>query len=453
MTIPARTQVKELSDTLSPKYASHKKSFSLKGSASKAPSRLVECTSDSGVVVSVMKIFKSVFQYPATLVSKVPFENIVKHCSGIADTFKTFNFFKGIKNIYDNRSNKDKEGDKLKGKELHARNLGIAGGVFQTVIGAATFTKLLDTFGAIQIAEITAAMGRSSVVGQTLAAIAPFTVVTNFLEIANNIVSIAKSSLTIHKNRKKQAKTRAKIRNFNAKSPDKISAFIESHTDSINIKQKAAVTKLDSLANDVQNTAVTIDTEEANYQKKKKNLDDKKEAVKNSPAVVRFFKTLAPRFQLRKARVSVFRAKDNHDRVCKIRSDLFNKWEKREEKLSVWTDLKQDFDKNSLSNDADNPLRRLIADKKRKWQLQVSGIHVKNFQEGIGITINILATITLLASTILFFSGVATIPATLGITSMFLIISLLGFGNELFKKYKKPKFIVVDVTKPVYSPT
>lgn len=448
--IPAPTQVKDLS-LLSKAHKNYKKSFSLKKSAGKTPRYLVECTSDSGIVVSISKIFKSVFQYPALLVSKVPFENIVKHSSGIADTFKTFNFFKGIKNIYDNSSDKDSKGKKLQGLKLHARNLGIANGVFQTVIGAATFTKLLDNFGAIKIAEITAAMGRSSVAGQTLAAIAPFSVVTNFLEIGNNIVSIARASLRIHENRKNKIEIRHKIRAFNKKNPE-IGKFFTSHIDTIKLKQASAVTKLDLLEKDGIITADKIASKEDKFQVKKDAFDDKQKALRNSVAVVRFFKTLEPRYEVRKAKLKVFKAKDQHDAICETRNRILAQWEKRDKKLVAWTAIKSDFDENGLSNDATNPLNRLIAAKQYKWRLQSSGINLKNFQEGVGIVVNTLAIITLLASTILFFSGVATLPATLGITSMFLIISLLGAGNEIYKKYKKPKTAIVKVYKPIYAP-
>lgn len=455
---PARTKIQDLSSQkLNHSYAKHKKSFSIKKSAHKSPNFFATNCSDQGIVGSVFKVLKSVFQYPAVLVSELPYKAIVNHCSGVADTFKSFNFFKGIKSIYDNRSNKH-EGKKLKGKKLHLRNLGIAGGVFQTVIGGATFTKLLDNFGVIKIAEITSAMGRSSVAGQALAAVAPFSVVTNFLEIGQNIIAIAKASLIIHGNRKKKSQYRRKVRNLspkNNKYEANVKAFVKAHIKDIETKQAADLVKLDQLAgNDakftgltVLNTAARIDQKENIYQAKLDALNAKKDAVKNSLAVLRFFNTVAPKLQLRRARLDLFEAKETHDKICNLRTSIFNHRENREDKLVSYTKIDNDLEANGVTA----PVGQLFVDKGHKWKVQSSGLNLKNFQEGIGIVINILAIITLLAATVLFFSGIATIPATLGITSMFLIISVFGCGNEFFKKYKKPKVVVVDVTKPKYA--
>lgn len=386
-----------------------------------------------GIPNTFTKIAKNISQYFVTLNADASAKNLVNACNTFGDIVKVASFPKGVDDILSNAAKQDETGI-----NLHQRNLGIASGFFQTIISGMAGVKLLNTFQAISIADISLALGTTTVL--------PFSVVTNGVEIVKNVVDITSKSLNIHETNIQDNKAKAKMKNFRTdKKTDnaKIKAFLEAHIQEMEAKQAKAIEKLNNQT-DLQAKAAAAAKATDNCQA---DIDEGIELDKPETNKIRktlgkiclFFKEISHKSTLFAATDAYMKAYDAHIETTR-------KFDARVIKLDDWKALQKHFkdhheklvlDSNNKIDNTD-PLNQLIAAKSTRWAAIRKNCGLANTKDGIGIAISVVATIGLIATIVLTFTGVGTIPVLLTMTSLWLILALAGLGSTLYSKYKKP---------------
>lgn len=402
-----------------------------------------DAAKEMGIPNTLIKIAKGVAQYFVTLESSAPAKDFVANCNTFGDAVKVFSFAKGVDDILLNVDKKNETG-----LNLHKRNLGIASGFFQLIISGMAGVKLLNTFQVLSIAQISEALGTTAVL--------PFAVVGNGVEIVKNVIDITNGSIRVHQTNEKRAKKTKNCKNFNLKSTtgtQKIGDFLTKHVAEMEAKQLAAEATLTALKDTAATTHAKAEKAADKYQK----ISDQIEALDRPDAnkVHKFIKESMLGIKLWRREAALFEAKVAHDQVVEDHSKVSAKLTGRITKLDAWTKAKNHFDtvldkdandptKILLARDANDdadmtdPLNQLIEDKGIKWKAQRNNFKMDNWKDGLGIAISVVATIGLIAATVLIFTGVGTIPVLLTMTSLWLLISLAGLGSALLKKYHKP---------------
>lgn len=382
---------------------------------------------ETGIPNSLVKIAKGVADFFSTLEDSVPAKNFITNCSIFGDFLKVFSMTKGIDDILVNADKK-----REKGINLHQRNLGIVSGVFQTVLGGMAGVKLLNTFQIISLAQISEALGTTAVL--------PFAAVTNGIDIIKNIVDITSSSIKLHQINVKNKKKRKYLKRFNTKANStKIGDFLKKHINQIETKQVSAEEKIKNLRTKASIRKLKAQDALNAYNTTNNSL--------NTAGISNFQKFILG-IKLARKEAALFKAMEAHEKNIEDFSNIREKYNSRFSKLESWTKARDHFiiGNNSIPKrditDTKDPLNQLIADKQIKWKAQRENFKTDKRQEGLGITISVIATIILIASTVLIFSGIGTIPLLLTITSLGLIVSILGLGKTLLKKYTKPATVI-----------
>ncbi len=393
---------------------------------------------ESGIPNTLVKIAKGIGQYFNTLEPSAAAKDFVGNCNIINDTVKVLNFAKGVDDILTNVDKKN-----AKGIDLHQRNLGIASGFFQLIVSGMGAAKLLNTFQVISLADISSALGTTTVL--------PFAVVGNGVEIVKNVIDITNKSLKVHKTRTRKAEIQAKHKNFKANKKTgmndvansaKIALFLDSQIAKIEQKDDAAIQKLNDQT-ELNNAQAIAQKAADEYQEILDDLAD--------PAVSKLQKLIITLTAAKwRQERTLFEAKAAYDQIVDDYTKTSAKLHGRVEKLDAWKNVKAQFDINArvvgprIKRDANGILdgtdlvNQMIASKTDKWKAIRKNCNLDNLKDGIGIAISVVATIGLIAAIVLTFTGVGTIPVLLTMTSLWLLVSLAGLGNTLLSKYKKP---------------
>lgn len=404
---------------------------------------------ESGIPNTLVKIAKAIGQYFSILEASIPASNFVANCNIFGDIVKVFNITKGVDDIVTNADKKN-----LTGIDLHQRNLSIASGFFQTIISGMGGVKLLNTFQLISLAEISTALGTTVVL--------PFSVAASGVEIVKNVVDISNKSLKIHKTNARRSALRTKFKNFrvtkatkDVANSTKIAKFLDDHIKAIELNQAAAAKKLED---QLELPAVQANVQKASdeYQK---TLDDI--AALKLPGVSKVQKLAGFGLHFKKWRkeTSLFEAKEAHDKVVEDYEKTRQKLAGRVVKLQAWTNVKHQFEANKANGitikrtntgvlDDTDLVNQMISAKEKRWDTMRKNCNTDNLKDGVSIAISIVATIGLIATIVLTFTGIGTIPVLLTMTSLWLLVSIAGLGNTLLAKYKRP--LVVPATNMNY---
>lgn len=398
-----------------------------------------EAAKKSGIPNTLVKIAKGIAQFFSTLEASIPAKDFVSSCNTFGDILKVFSITKGVDDILVNADKKNETG-----LNLHKRNLGIASGFFQVIISGMGGAKLLNTFQLISLADISTALGTTAVL--------PFAVVANGVEIVKNVVDITNGSIRIHQTNEKRAKLNKNIKKFSGKADSKqIGKFLADNLSKKTAKQLAAEQYLKDKQAEIKTASAAVETALAAYTK----TSNERKNIKNSDAgkISKWSQRFPLFFTKISNKAALCEAKAAHDQLVGDYSKERAKFAARITKFDAWTNANAHFNnvlqkdvngdsiilkdaKNKL--DITDPLSHLIADKQIKWKAQRGNCNMDNVKDGLGIAISLVATIGLIAATVLIFTGIGTIPVLLTMTSLWLFVSLMGIGSTLLREYYKP---------------
>lgn len=375
-----------------------------------------------GTPNNFVKIAKNAAQYFVTLEASAPAKTLVGHCNTIGDSVKVFSVTKGVDDILSNASKTD-----ATGIDLHQRNLGIASGFFQLVISGSAAAKLLNTFDVISLSGISEALGTTAVL--------PFSVFTSGIEIIKNGIDIANKSLKIHKSNLRSDKFKEKQKAFKNKTDSaKIGQFLSDHKLQMEAKQDAAHKKL-AAQTELKNAEAAAGKALTEYNDAVQVIADLQNS--NINVVSKFVQTqwLEVSKKNRKE-AALFEAKESYDKERDILTKTEKKFVARVIKYDAFNKLLEQH--QDAMDDKKDLLNQFIADKTARWKAIRENCSLENKKDGIGIALSVVATIGLIATIVLTFTGIGTIPVLLTMTSLWLILAIAGIGSTLYGKYNKP---------------
>jgi hypothetical protein len=416
---------------------------------------------EMGIPNSFAKIAKGVTQIFVQLgEASAAAIDFVSKCTFFGETVKVLSFTKGLDDIIQNTAKQNETGI-----NLHQRNLGIASGFFQLVISGMAGFKLLDTFKVLSLSNI------SSVLGTT--AVLPFSVVSSGVEIIKNVVDITNKSLKIHKTNGQIDKVKEKQENFKVEkestndvaNSEKIGAFLTKHIEDMKIKQEAAPDQIATKKDELKAAKKTAKEALLAYQETSKNRKKNKASPEK---IAKFINSISLFREKRANKAALFEATAAYDKAYKGLEDADKKLKGRVTKIQAWGNVQNQFNTNVKTNkdlgienvgikrngkelDGSDLVNQMISEKASRWDAIRDNCNFSNFKDGFGIALSVVATIGLIATIILTFTGVGTIPVLLTMTTLWLILALAGLGSTLLDKYKKP--LVIPPTNFKYYAT
>lgn len=449
---------------------------------------LADIAKGSELINNIAKVFKNVATYHEAVTSDLTSKGIISQLGFFSDVIKTFGFFKGVHAILEKALEVDLEGSKM-----HQRNLGIASAVFQTIVGGTAGAKVLNTLKLVDLAAFSSSIGA--------AAVFPFGVFSNALDLVKNIVDLTLNSMKVddantkidatednlfatkimHEkidptsnepvNKKLGKLVQAKqvhATDPSAVLPDvfgNLDAFFTSHLQKMKDKQDSAHTKLTALETEVGTTAANAATALQEYQN----------ASVAKKGAVGFWEKLECNWNKRSARTALVNAKLAHDKSCDRRDQLKAKFVRRIDKHTVWTraqhmfvvEIKDDssgsvikpgkelvYKQNASGNyklDDANPVNQLLNAERKKWAARDTFWGQEKLKGGISVFINCTVIVCLIAAIVLSVTGVGILALSLTLTSLWLLVSFAGIANGIAAKYieeqRKEKPVILDYKK------
>lgn len=362
----------------------------------------------TGTVSTIAKIIKNTANYFFVLSNDLIAKNIINFTGSVSDSIKALGFFKGVRDLVEYSGNK-----KLSGTKFHENNLAITSSIFQCVIGGATFTKLLDQFQVIKLANVSLSLGTTAF---------PFSAFTGTVEIVKSLIDLARGSITINEVRIKQNNLEKKQNLFNNESDqNSLEEFIRERQNHSLQKQESAITKLAALNEDLekfQNISLEANTK---YKEAEKALNDKDSS---------YISRISPLWKRRQAINAFVEATTKYEKIKNKIDKLTKANEKNINNYESWAKVSTNF------VDRDAIAQEIVKAKSDLWEAKSKNNKWSLIEQGVGISIGVIATIGLIFSLVVSLSGIGIIPVALTITSLFLVTSLLGFAKPLIKKYK-----------------
>lgn len=355
---------------------------------------------DAGTLSGAAKLGKSILNILSAFYPLESLKSGAKFLSGISDSIKVMGVGKGINDIKDNIKKPVK----------------VASSVLGLASAGAAFAKVLNAVDVIQLGKATVLLGRIPVVGSYVARYLPILSLFNLIDIAKAGCDIKLQSDKIILLNKETSKIRGKIQKWEQVTTNEtLKKVAEAKAPLLEVKQNKS-TQL------VTNTAVQIKTAQTELAKAEEALE-KAEAER---AKSRFPKPNLIRNHW-KAKADF---EQKHNALSKLKTDL-----------AAHTTKLGKLRSTALPDDVTSVDAKLYASKKvEKWNIKLTNTRWNKAKEGLGIALNSVVAVTLVALTIL--SGLALLsilPISLSISSGFLVVSILGLGIHFINKLWKPK--------------
>lgn len=378
---------------------------------------------DTGTISTVSKLARSILKLlnATKSISKEIGDSVISHLSSVIDTIKVLSIFKSIKAIVDNSKKKDKETKSEKAQRI----LKIAGAVTGITVASMTAVRLLDGFKLLKIANISKAMGITSIVSAPLRAALSFSVVFSAVEIIENFFTITVSSLKMHDLNKKVKRAKERIDLWKKKSDKPIDQIAAGKIQALPDKRKALIDQAAILAPPVEETGVKYTEAKAAYDK------IKKKAPKKS-----CFAKLSRQCSLKKAEAKLKRAGQKHTQACKKFDAVKGSFDKKGTKLKRWEVIADKFQADTLTKQDKTLLKTFKEDKEAKWKLKVKSITWDKVKEGLTLGMALYLTVFLVSVIALAITFPVALPAgaVLGLAVGGLILSS-GFAvKHLYTK-------------------
>lgn len=358
---------------------------------------------DVGTITSITKAARGAIQlFDKAGPSFSSASHVIAAFSYFADVVKTLGIVKYVKELVELAHEKPTKPDAER-----LRNLKIASSVYGVAVGSMTGLKILDVFGAFKLANITKSLGRIPVIGQA-APFLPFASVLSMVEITKSSLDIAISAYKIEALNRKIDGVKQKLhtwKNWNLVSNGTIDApSIQGFADQ---KIHRLQAKIDAMTPDlIEDEFAASEGELAN-------------------ALITQFQSASPSKQ------EIFRAYANYE----IWHTAKEKIERLRNKQISWRGVIVKATEG-LNEDELHAIQAFKNAKIQKWEFKKVLLGWDKVKEGASIFLNSIAIVAMVASIVLTALGIVILPVLITMTSIFLFITLLGFGLQLFKKYQ-----------------
>lgn len=374
---------------------------------------------DTGTIGSAAKIGRACIKIAsaAESISKEIGDSVVSHLSAVIDTFKILTIFKNIKTIADN--SKAKEGE-TKSEEAQ-RGLKIAGATTGIVIGGMAFVKLGDGLKLWKIADISKAMGITSIASGAARAALSFPVVFAAFEIVESTFTIAAASLKMHDINKKMKRAKERVGLWKpAGTDDTFKEIVAGKLTALPEKMKALATKAETI---VEKTADNYKKARADYDKIKKN---------KKPGCAKLIRKCA----LKRAQIKLKSAARDHTKACEKFDAAEGAFNKLGTKLDRWKFIEKKFQKGELTPKDKDDLAAFKTAKEQKWKLKVKNITWDKVKEGLTLGMSVFLTLFLITTIVLaiVFPVVLPLGAILGLSICGLLIAVGFAAKHVFPK-------------------
>jgi hypothetical protein len=321
-----------------------------------------------------------------------------KFFTGIADAIKVVGIGKSAQEIHLNKKSP---------RKIASAALGI------TSAGGALM-KILDSIKLIDLAKVSSTLGRIPKIGPALS----FSAIFNVVDIAKAIIDIVGNAKKIREFKADRSAALSKRNKWtDAKKTGLTDPLKQAKIQSLTKKIADGRAELASDAAKANKAEITKAVQDA-----KANAEEAKQTLANSKG----FKVIKAKIRFRKAN----RAERNAI-IAYAKSELaIQAKEKRvalqAKELENWN--KGDFKANE---------RTYLNNKISKWEIKAKNSRWEIVKESLGITLNSVLIVALVASTVL--AGLAMfglVAVSLPVSSAFLAVALLGIGIHFLKKYK-----------------
>lgn len=376
---------------------------------------------DIGTLSNGAKLLKSGLNILALFFTQAEaLKNGVKLFTGIADGVKILGIGKGAQDIHLNKEGleavkKDANLPADKARRLkREKTLKITSATLGIVAAGGALLKTLDGIKLINLGTISAKLGSIPRVGPFLSVGTIF----NIVDIVKSVIDIINHSL--------------KIRELNgdrSESLTKKTKWTEIAKSGMTAEQKQA--KIAQLTDKIAKGKALIESEATQAKKDAsiKAVVDAKAAYEQADQEQQNSKGFA-HF---KAKIHAYQAKctERDAIIAYSKSELaFKALEKKtaqqEKDLDLWN-------KDEFNGD----LKGFVDRKISKWDIKANNSRMEIVKESMGISLNSVLIVALVASTI--FAGLALfglMAVSLPVSAAFLVVSLLGIGIHFLKKYK-----------------
>lgn len=399
------------SDLVVKQYARYDyKSSSKADTAKKVGLAIASELGDEGAITKVVKLIKNTLDMLKNISSLPLDRDGIGHFKTATDMVKALGMFTSIKSLVDAIGQKPSPESKHPRLDTHLRSLKIAASVVGIADGATGVANLLHTFKVIDLAKITIKLGNMPILGNATAALTAGSIF-NVLAIAKAGLDIGMSSIRLHILRKAESRIQSKTSYW--KDPELSTDFAKKRIEHFKQKQ-----------NDFADTSARLE----------EMLDLSDNAVKVTEAS---WKASSDKTAKKAWKESV----KSHNKLMDRYEFIQEKQKALSAKIDKWAETK--FLPQDVEKYKDGKLK--------KWNVKLQNVNLNKLKEGLGIALNTLVIITLIAAIILTTIGLGGIPAiAISLTAVVLTLTAAGIAHGLFKKYAKER-TVPQVELPLFS--
>lgn len=394
-------------------------------------------SNDIKIVSTVTKIVKGIFTILKGLVPGVAAFKGIADFTGTAG--KGFKALGGVAKPGDIADEAKKLANPNPVKESTATESGlkIASATLGIAIATMTALEIAEMTQILKIANITKQLGKIPVIGK---GILPFVPVLNFFEIAQTSVDIALAAIKMKKLDAAIAKKDQKKAMLSSGITDNYAA---GRIARLTLKQKSAALAVDALRPAMEKTAVKAEELHKKFSAKKLDMEAASAKISTSKKIVQIFKKIAYFFKhfipTKIAEAKAKRAAKENQKICdqvEMLGKIHNNWGA---KAGKWATIKERIETGKTSDKDKAELDAYRIQKMRNLDVKKISLNFAKKKEIVSISLSTAALVGLIAATVLFFTGIGALVATLTLAALFMLISIASLSNTLYTKYHKPK--------------
>lgn len=279
-----------------------------------------------------------------------------------------------------------------------------------------------------------------------ISVIAPFAAVLSSLDILQSIAEIGIHSINLYRTQQKvnAIVSKKKIwKNLNWKQLDEpTKTFSINKLEHLERKQLESKVALNALKKPLLDSTLAYTTALFKVDKKQKKLKLIKSKVSNENAVKRIFSQIVPTFKLVYAELYMKSIHQKYE-ITKKKFDVQEaKHKKRIDKISNWSIIVNKVKNSSLSSIDKKLIKKFSKKQIYKLQIKKRNLRLNQLKTGLDIALKVVVIITLIASIVLTFSGVAAPIGIITGMTLGLFLIALKYGLKSFKSYKKPELVI-----------
>lgn len=409
----------------------------------KGVSFCVDQAGDGGTVNTVAKFARRFFEFLAAFAPiAAVFGPAGVFFKNFTDVFKILAIFKNGKEFLN--------AENIRKAAASALGIGIA---------SLSLVKLFDSFGWVNLANISASFGRVAIIGAI--AIIPLSVFISWLESLKAGIEISLSISTLLKTAKKVAHVNEKKR------------FWETPIDKDKCKQRVHQYRkegkeLERVITDLTDKQEALQANVDKWSKCQRKLDKEiaKRLIKLDKKIAKENGRLLTQNKMKKCSVKTF-ALLRKIRPAKTTRELY-KWEKLNNKVLgklgeantsydkitnkkvTWQRMAKRYDKhipkeNKARYKADRKkIDEMQVQKLEHWKKKKTNLRLEQFKETASIALNVATIVLAVGGTALFIAGLVSTPAggmviPILMPALGLAVATVGLGMHFFKQYKGKK--------------